>query len=179
MKQLLILRHAQALGTEIGGSDKTRKLSPNGHADAKALGKCMVKDELRPDLVLCSSAVRTRETLADVLNSYDDLETHFIDQLYNSDFLTLKQNIHEISDDVQSLMIVAHNPGIHELAARLAMDDGSSRVERLLLAYMPATLTVLTCKIERWSDLVDYSNVVSALYETSEYNASDRPTRWM
>lgn len=179
MKQLLILRHAQALGTEIGGSDKTRKLSPNGIADAKALGKVMVKDGLQPDLVLCSGAVRTRETLAGVLESYDTLETDFVDPLYNADFLTLKNTIHDASDDIQSLMIVAHNPGVHQLAARLAADDGSSRVERLLLAYMPATLTVLACDIARWGDLVDYSNTVSALYETSEYNASDRPTRWM
>lgn len=179
MKQLLILRHAQALATEVGGSDKTRKLSPQGHEDAHALGKLMVKQDLQPDFVLCSAALRTRQTLEGVMESLSDCATEISEQLYNADFETLLSALEEVPSDTSSLMIVAHNPGIHTLAARLAADDGSAHVDRLSMTYMPATLTVLDCDIEDWSDLKVYSNVVRVVHETTDYNAPERPTRWM
>ena len=180
MKQLLILRHAQAAGTDIGGSDKTRKLTPKGNDDASALGKLMVKEGLNPDLVLCSAATRTRETLDGVLSAFDnDVSVDYANRLYNSDYQYLMMVAQEASDDIETLMIVAHNPGTHEFAARLAEEDGSDRVDRLSMNYAPATLTVFDCDIERWKDLRPYANKVKAVHESVEYNADDRPTRWM
>ena len=179
MKKLLILRHAQALGTEVGGSDKTRKLSPKGIEEAKALGKLMARDGLQPDAVLCSAATRTRETLDAVMEGLDTCAVDYLDRLYNSDFDTLLNAVHRANDDADTVLIVAHNPGIHTLAARLATDDGSAHSERLLMGYAPATLAVLECDVESWPMVQPYSNVVHALHETVEYNSSDRPTRWM
>jgi len=180
MKKLLILRHAQALGTEIGGSDKTRKLSTNGVADAKALGALMVKANLKPDLVLCSGAVRTRETLDGVIEAIGDVRVNYDDGLYNADFGRLLDGIHAVGDgDVETLLLVAHNPGVHALAARMAADDGSAAVDRLSMGYAPATLTVLECDVDDWAQVKPYENVVKAVHETSEYNADERPTRWM
>ena len=179
MKTLLILRHAQALGTAVGGSDKTRKLSPNGIGDAKALGKLMAKEALNPDVVLCSAATRTRETLDGVLEGIDAGKVEYLDRLYNSDFDTLLGAIREMGNAPETVLIVAHNPGIHTLAARLATDDGSAHVDRLSMSYAPATLTVLNCDISDWGDLEPYANVAHVVHETVEYNSSDRPTRWM
>lgn len=179
MKRLLILRHAQAMGTETGGTDKTRKLSPNGVKDAQALGHLMIKEGLTPDLILCSAATRTRETLDGVMESLEGGKIEYLDRLYNADFDVLLNAIHEAADDVETLLLVAHNPGIHALAARLAADDGSAAVDRLSMSYAPATLTVLDCDVEAWSDIKPYENVARAVHETSEYNADDRPTRWM
>lgn len=179
MKTLLILRHAQALGTEVGGSDKTRKISPNGVADAQALGKLMARDGLQPDAVLCSAATRTRETLDAVMGALDDAAVDYLDRLYNADFDVLLNAIHEASDEAETLLLVAHNPGIHTLAARLAAEDGSAHVDRLSMSYAPATLSVLECDVESWAAIKPYENKVQAVHETIEYNASDRPTRWM
>ncbi|NCT41560.1 MAG: hypothetical protein GW778_07870 [Alphaproteobacteria bacterium] len=179
MKKLLILRHAQALGTAIGGSDKTRKLSPNGTADAKALGVLMAKGGLQPDAVLCSAATRTRETLGGVMDALDAAPIDYLDRLYNADYRVLMDAVQEVPSEAQVVLLVAHNPGVHQLAARLAFDDGSERVDRLSTDYAPATLTVLQCDITDWADLKEYANVVKAVHETVEYNASDRPTRWM
>ena len=99
--------------------------------------------------------------------------------LYNSDFDLLLNAVHEVDNAVNTLLLVAHNPGIHTLAARLAADDGSPLSERLLMGYAPATLTVLECEIESWENLQIYSNKVAAVHETTEYNAEARPTRWM
>lgn len=179
MKRLLILRHAQALGTETGGTDKTRKLSPNGVKDAQALGALMAREGLQPNAVLCSTATRTRQTLDAVIESLEDTKIEHIDRLYNADFDLLLSAIHEAADDVETLLLVAHNPGVHTLAARLAADDGSAAAERLLMSYAPATLTVLECDVDAWDAVKPYANVVKAVHETTEYNADDRPTRWM
>lgn len=183
MKTLLLLRHAQALGTAIGGTDKTRKLSPNGLADAKALGALMARDGLTPDAVLCSAATRTRETLDSVIegmdSSSDQWSLDYLDALYNADYHVLYDAIKNADAEAETLLLVAHNPGIHALAARLAAEDGSAAVDRLSMSYAPATLTVLSCDIGDWADLAAYANAVKAVHETTEYNASDRPTRWM
>jgi len=183
MKKLLILRHAQAANTAIGGTDKTRKLTPNGVADAKALGKLMSRENLQPGAVLCSAATRTRETLHNVMETLDTIgdnaSIEYLDKLYNADFNVLVDAIAEASNDVQNLLVVAHNPGVHMLAAWLAREDGSPLVERLSMSYAPATLTVLQCDIEDWADLKSYSNKVLSVHETIEYNADERPTRWM
>jgi len=147
MKRLLILRHAQSLGTETGGTDKTRKLSPNGIKDAQVLGALMAREGLQPDAVLCSAATRTRQTLEGVMESLEDTKIEYLDRLYNADF------------DVA--------------------DDGSAAAERLLMSYAPATLTVLDCDIDDWTAIKPYANRVTAVHETTEYNADDRPTRWM
>ena len=179
MKRLLVLRHAQALGTETGGTDKTRKLSPKGIDDAKALGRLLAREGLLPDAVLCSAATRTRETLDAAMESLEDTQIEYLDRLYNADFDILLNAIHESSKDVETLLLVAHNPGVHTLAARLAADDGSAAVDRLSMAYAPATLTVLECDVEEWAQVKPYSNKAKAVHETTEYNADERPTRWM
>lgn len=183
MKKLLILRHAQALGTEVGGTDKTRKLSPTGQADALALGKAMKRDGLMPDLVLCSTATRTSETLDGVLQGldvpHDALNIEYSDRLYNADYPSLIHAVQQVDDEIDTILVVAHNPGIHQFAAQMAAEDGSDRVDRLSMGYAPATMTVLECDLSAWQDLQDFSNSVVGIYETSEYNASDRPTRWM
>jgi len=179
MKRLLILRHAQSLGTETGGTDKTRKLSPNGIKDAQVLGALMAREGLQPDAVLCSAATRTRQTLEGVMESLEDTKIEYLDRLYNADFDVLVSAIQGLSDNVETVLLVAHNPGIHTLAARLAADDGSAAAERLLMSYAPATLTVLDCDIDDWTAIKPYANRVTAVHETTEYNADDRPTRWM
>jgi len=179
MKRLLILRHAQAMGTAVGGTDKTRKLSPNGIADARALGALMAREGLQPDRVLCSAATRTRETLDSVMESLEGAKTEYLDQLYNADFDILLSAIHDAPEDAQTVLLVAHNPGIHMLASRLAAEDGSAAVERLLMSYAPATLTVLECDVDAWGAVKPLENKVKALYETTEYNTDNRPTRWM
>ncbi len=179
MKKLLILRHAQALGTAIGGSDKSRELSPKGQEDALALGTLMAKQGFQPDIVLCSAATRTRQTLDNIMKSLAKCKTEILDKLYNADFDVLLDSIRGTDADKNRVLIVAHNPGIHTLAARLAKDDASAHVDRLSMAYMPATLSVLECNIEDWADLKPYANIVRAIHETTDYNAPERPTRWM
>lgn len=180
MKTLLILRHAQALSTEIGQTDKDRKLSDKGIDDSRALGRVMVQQGLRPDAAICSTAIRTRATLAGVTRSCDINDIRMPDALYNSPDHVLLSHARETDDAANSLLIVAHNPGIHMFAARLVGENGpQSLLDRLGNAYAPATLTVLECDITHWSDLNMGQARLMGLLEAIDYNAPNRPTRWM
>ncbi|MGB0719793.1 MAG: SixA phosphatase family protein [Bdellovibrionales bacterium] len=183
MKTLLLLRHAQALNTEAGGTDKDRKLSPKGISDAQALGALMARQSLIPALVLCSGAVRTRQTWDGVSKGLGDLDADSIDYLdafYNAAPGVLLSEIQNISSDIDTVLVIAHNPGIHALAAMLANDDNAPQMlTRLTASYMPATLSVLECDIASWAEIKPYENRLAALHETIDYNADQRPTRWM
>lgn len=180
MKRLLILRHAQALSTEPGGTDKSRKLSPKGKADARALGGVMLKQDLRPDLVLCSPATRTRETLECVSEGLGALKSEFPDAFYNASPAVYLQGVHGVADEAaQSLLIVGHNPGVHALAGSLVNEETPTLLNRLSSSYAPATLSIIECDVERWGDIEPYENRLMGILEASEYNGPQRPTRWM
>lgn len=179
MKQLLILRHAQALNTEAGGNDKSRKLSPQGFDDARALGTTMTRQDLRPNLALCSTAVRTRQTLEGVMEGLAIAHVDYQDDFYNAPPEAYFRAIQGVSDDVECLLLVGHNPGIHTIAAQLVNEDNAGLVNRLAGGYAPATLSVIECAVESWAKIRPYDNRLMGVLEASEYNGSDRPTRWM
>ncbi len=179
MKTLLLLRHAQALGTQIGENDKTRKLSPKGLDDAKALGKLMMAKNLQPDIALCSPATRTHQTLENVMLSFTGVITDYNESLYNAGYEGLLNALQTIPADASMALLVAHNPGIHALAAKLAQDDNSNNYDRLTMGYAPGTLSVLSCDIDNWENLKLGTNKIIDIFDPLDYNAPDRPTRWM
>ncbi len=179
MKTLMILRHAQALSTPVGGTDKTRTLSPQGKADARALGKTMAQQDMVPGLVLCSPATRTRETLDCVLESIEGVKSEFPEGFYNANADTYLHGVHACDDSVETLLLVGHNPGVQELATRLVNEDSPALLSRLAGGYAPATLSVLECDVESWEEIQFYQNRLMVILESTEYNGPERPTRWM
>ncbi len=122
MKKLYILRHAKAVQEDSGG-DAARKLAPSGRKAAAAMGAFIAQQPLPPTLVLCSSAARTRETLAQILPALQPApRTVYEDGLYLASPKILLQHLQDVGDDIASVLLVAHNPGVHELALRLARD---------------------------------------------------------
>ncbi|MGH1397968.1 MAG: SixA phosphatase family protein [Alphaproteobacteria bacterium] len=184
MKQLYILRHAQAAGTPVGGTDKDRELTAQGVSDAKALGAAMAAAEFLPELVLCSPAVRTRQTLRSALAALEEISgispvIEYPEALYNAPQGDYKAALQGVVADVASVFLVGHNPGIHALAASLVNEDHPSMVSRLAAGYAPGTLSAIRCDIADWRDLQPYENGLIAILEATEYNGTDRPTRWM
>lgn len=176
MKRLYVLRHAQALSSSDSG-DKGRALSPQGLEDATALGQMMVRKHYRPGLILCSPATRTRQTL-DCLG-LSGVETHFPERLYNGGYTAFMDVLEDVPDTVTSLLIIAHNPGIHDFAARLSSEDSpSSHIARLMQGFKPGALAALDCPIESWLDLNDETNLLADFQEPIDYNAPAGPTRW-
>jgi len=153
MKRLYLLRHAQA--NHGGTSDKLRSLTTQGHSDAASMGAVMARQNYVPDYILCSPATRTKQTLQNLCSS--DIICPRAEEpqdLYNASTSYILQAIQEIDDAHGSLLIVAHNPGIHYLAAKLTSADSPEELSiKLFSEYAPATLSVFDCPIENWADL--------------------------
>ena len=167
MKKLYILRHAEALP---GGNDKERVLSPKGKQDALALGRVMKEKNYVPDFVLCSPAVRTRQTLEEVLKSLGDPITDYPGTIYNGTHSNLMMMIQATKDHYNSLLVVGHNPVVHELTALLAAQSSSaSLMNKLAMGYRPGTLSAFECPQEEWMHIQSGNNTLTDFLEPPDY----------
>tara|TARA_R110002072_G_scaffold75666_8_gene177990 strand:+ start:442 stop:999 length:558 start_codon:yes stop_codon:yes gene_type:complete len=176
-KRLFILRHQQALNN--GDSDKTRHLSPKGKEDAIALGVAMKRANYTPDLILCSPALRTKQTLEGLAQHIkcDEIETP--DILYSGSTGDYLYEIQKISDDYNDVLILAHNPSIYELVILLAAQGPDAAQHRLSEGYSPGSLSVIECASDKWAKIQPVENTLRQIISPIDYNAPSRPTRWM
>lgn len=157
MLKLFLLRHAQAVnGFDI--ADKDRALTEYGINQSKELAAHIQG----VDLCLCSDAMRTRMTYDGLIErGAGSKKISYRDALYNAPAGTLLdaiQNAGDNTSDVKSILLIAHNPGIHQLVNILAKDDGSREREHLRYDYAPASLTVLDCPVQAWGDIKPSDN---------------------
>jgi phosphohistidine phosphatase len=124
LKELLLFRHAKSSWATPGQDDHERPLNGRGRRAAALMAGWMLREGWRPDLVLCSSAVRTRETVAIAMQTLPIAQLLTESGLYLASAARLRQRVREVDDAVARLMLVAHNPGIEELAR--ALDPGGA-----------------------------------------------------
>ena len=116
LRQLLLLRHAKSLWDDPKLSDHARPLNARGRASGRAMRQAMRDLGLAPDLVLVSSARRTLQTL-ETLAPWDQLPlVEPMDALYLASARSMLDVLHEVVDSVRSVLLIGHNPGLHELA---------------------------------------------------------------
>ena len=118
MRQLVLLRHAKAAVDSDTGEDFDRPLAARGREDAPVVGKALADEGADPQVVLVSDARRTRETWGLVAAAFPNAEVRFLKSLYLCPAELLVTEAENAGAD--RVMIVAHNPGLHELAARWA-----------------------------------------------------------
>lgn len=118
MRQLVLLRHAKAAANSDTGEDFDRPLAPRGRDDAPVVGKALAAAGADPQVVLVSSARRTRETWQLVAPNFPKAKVEFRDELYLGEAELLFKAAE--SAGVERVMVIAHNPGLHELASRMA-----------------------------------------------------------
>lgn len=129
MRRLYLLRHAKSSWEDARLDDRDRPLAPRGRRAAKQLAAYARRERIRPQLVLCSPARRTRETLEEILPALGrKAEVSFEDELYMADAGDLLARLRGIPDDVESVLLVGHNPGIQELLSLLAGHEAEGRV---------------------------------------------------
>ncbi|WP_329088937.1 MULTISPECIES: SixA phosphatase family protein [unclassified Streptosporangium] len=121
-RTLVILRHAKAVHTS-GLADRERPLTDVGERDALKVGAALAGMGLTPDLVLCSPSVRTRQTADLALPDAEILIEPAIYEAYSDELLTL---IRRSDPEVRTLVLVGHNPGVHELVRQLTDVDGDA-----------------------------------------------------
>ncbi|MDE2516430.1 MAG: histidine phosphatase family protein [Rhodospirillales bacterium] len=137
MHQLLLLRHAKAAPA---AEDHERPLTEDGQLAAHAQGAAMRALGLIPDLILVSSARRTRETLA-ALEPFEEMPLiETMAELYLAEEAALFDHLRAVAETVRSVLLIGHNPGLHHVALRLAGADAG----RLIAGFPTATLAEFT-----------------------------------
>ena len=172
-KKLLLLRHVQTAPYSDEG-DHGRPLTLEGQKQAIALGAVMKEKGLGLDLVLCSSAKRTRQTWDGLSQNITDSKTEYLDILYRGAVDDYLDQIHAVSDDVQNLMIVAHNPCIYELAFTLVCKNNHAMASQLSLGYAPGTLTVFSVLQDHWHEIEQGNNDIFEFIAPADYQKNER-----
>ncbi|MEW1862988.1 histidine phosphatase family protein [Streptomyces sp. NBC_00669] len=143
-RTIVLLRHAKADWPSV--PDHERPLADRGRLDAPAAGRRFTDDGITPDLALCSTATRTRETWKLVAHEMTHRpKTVYEERLYDASLGDLLALIGETPDSVGSLLLVGHNPGMHALAEALAGSADSDALSRMHRGGFPtAAFAVLT-----------------------------------
>jgi len=121
VRTLILLRHAKSDWQHEGLSDIQRPLNSRGHKDALTIGKWMAEHHLTPEWVLCSTAQRTRETLAQLNKSLTIPESliQFEERLYQASLEQLLQLLDQCPQDLDQILLIGHNPGVEQLLGYL------------------------------------------------------------
>jgi phosphohistidine phosphatase len=141
-RTLLLLRHAKSSWDDAGLADRDRPLAPRGRRDACALGHQLRRRDYEIDRVLCSPARRTRETLAR-LALPDETPTRFAQPLYLGSARTLLAQLRRLPDEVHCALLIAHDPGIEQLANQLAGGGRAKARARLARGFVTGALAEL------------------------------------
>jgi len=152
MHRLHLLRHAKSSRDE-GVDDRERRLSRRGRDDACAVGSTLPQALGPLDLVLCSSALRTRETAELVLAEFTPLpKTLFEDALYLAGPAALLTRLIALDGNSGVVLVIGHNPGLHELALALALPEGKA-YRGLAQGKFPTTARASFAVEGPWSQL--------------------------
>lgn len=159
MLTLALLRHAKSSWDDTALDDFDRPLNERGRAAAPVMGAALKKIELRPNLILCSPARRTRETLRLVAPSLQNCgaDIAFADELYLTTPETLLDRVREIPAGPTSVLIVGHNPGLHGLSLLLLGAGDAKSISRLEDKFPTAGLAVFSFLHTNWRDLTPES----------------------
>ncbi len=149
-RHLLLLRHAKSSWDDAALDDHDRPLSARGEAAARALGGYFARRALRPDLALCSSARRTRDTLAQLAL---DVPARFERALYLASHEALLARLARIDDEHRCVLLVGHNPGLADLVAALAGETRLVAARRLAKGMKTASLAELDLPLRHWEEI--------------------------
>lgn len=161
-KDLLLLRHAKSSWDDPLLDDFDRPLAKRGRNAARQMADWFAANRIRPGLILCSAAKRTRETLDLVSPGLGpDIVVEFDRALYLATADELLARLQQVDDRVGSVLMIGHNPGLQELALALVSPRARQR-GRMADKFPTAAVAWLRPKIARWSALAFGSNPVAA-----------------
>jgi phosphohistidine phosphatase len=166
MKRLYLLRHAKSSWDDPTLADHDRPLAPRGRRAAKVMAKHLGRKGIAPELVLCSPSRRTRETLARIAQPLGkNADVRIEAELYAASAAALLEVLHEVPDEVESVMLIGHNPGMQDLALSLA--GAGSEIPRLSSKFPTAALATLELN-GTWRELAPGSGELVSLVKPKE-----------
>jgi phosphohistidine phosphatase len=152
-----LFRHAKSSRDDPELADEERPLAPRGERACEAMSRYMSLAEVRPDLVLCSSALRTRQTLERVMPALGEhTPVQHSSALYLADPRAMLDRLRGCPEDVSSVMLVGHNPSLQALALGLVRggdSEGRAEVAAMAAKFPTGALTILVYHGATWAEL--------------------------
>ncbi|HLO77376.1 MAG TPA: histidine phosphatase family protein [Magnetospirillum sp.] len=156
LRQLFLLRHAKSSWDDPALDDFDRPLNNRGRRNAAALADHFRASAIRPALILCSAARRTRETYAVLEPAIEGVPVTFEAELYEATRHDLLDRLRRLDDHLQSVLLIGHNPGLEHLATELCQGQGNAkRLARLAEKFPTCALATLEAGIAHWGALQD------------------------
>jgi phosphohistidine phosphatase len=162
MLTLSLLRHAKSSWKNPMLPDQDRPLASRGEADAPLMGKAMAERGIDPELVLCSSARRTRDTLALVLPELKvEPKVVYEDTLYHASAAEMLEMLRGLQPGATRVMMVGHNPEIQSFALDLVGAGPKHLRDKLGAKYPTAGLAAITFQAGLWSSVTVNSGTLT------------------
>jgi phosphohistidine phosphatase len=153
MKTIIFGRHAKSSWKDFSLRDHDRPLNKRGYKDAKIIGQKLKEKGIIPDLLLTSSALRTLQTSELFLNYFNSTDIIVEEELYLAPVSTFIKIANKIDNKIETVMMIAHNPGITELANEFSN------------SYIPNIPTSGVFKVDfnisHWKDLNTFNGKVN------------------
>ena len=163
-RTLYLLRHAKSSWDEATIPDRERPLSSRGRRACQLVAEHLRREQITPELVLCSSATRTRETLELIAPGFGlPVEALFEDRLYGASAAELLARLRAVDESVASLLLIGHNPAIQDLARSLVRTPAKALEGKFPTAAL-ATLVVTSS----WNPLAAGSATLLAFVKPRE-----------
>jgi phosphohistidine phosphatase len=150
-RTIYLLRHAKSSWDDPGLPDHERPLAPRGRRAGKQMAEHLRETGVAPELVLCSSAVRTRQTLDLIRAALGDTAVEVEDGLYGAGSDDLLDRLRSLPDSTSSVLLLGHNPGLEQLALLLA--GSGDELDRLQAKFPTGALATIAVPPAPWSSL--------------------------
>jgi phosphohistidine phosphatase len=155
VKTILLLRHAKSSPGAPGQPDHERPLNGRGKKAAELVAEHLLAEAPRPDLILCSTATRTRQTLAPLLDRLKPAAPPVALEkgLYLASEDVLLKRLRALPTTVATVLMIGHNDGMWQAAEALAGHGEESLLESLREKFPTGALATLQIEIDDWSKL--------------------------
>jgi phosphohistidine phosphatase len=148
----VLVRHAKSDWGDPSLTDHDRPLAPRGIKALARLSEHVAGSTWRPQIVLCSSARRTRETLGGIRPALGDAVVELDAQLYGASAPDVLARVRRFGAEIECAMVIGHNPGLHDLAVSLVGDGPADRREQLEVKFPTGALIAIGFDGD-WSEL--------------------------
>lgn len=155
MKRLHFLRHAKSSWDAPELEDFERPLADRGVRAGAVMAAALAGRGLRVDQVLVSPARRTRQTFDALHPLFDGVPVVFEQRLYVFSAAKLLDRLRDLPDTLSSVLVIGHNPALHELAMALTerQEPATTDLAALRDKFPTAAYALMSCAVDRWGDL--------------------------
>lgn len=169
MRRLILFRHAKAEPHGAEDNDHDRTLTEDGQDAARGMGAWLEAEGMVPDLVICSTAARTRQTWKAAKAAFDPQPpVIFTEVIYEASAETLLEVVRNADGEVQTLMLIGHNPGMEGLTSLLAESAEPEVAERFERKFPTAGIAVLDFEDTPWA-AIDEKQAWLFAFETPKH----------